>query len=77
MIDECGFMDLGLEGSKFSWSKHFDSGVSIRERLDRCLVNNSWFMRFGDSRVCHLSCTSYPNIHFPIGFELSNPEKIF
>ena len=64
MIDECGFMDLGFEGSKFTWSKHFESGVSIWERLDRCLVNNSWFMKFGGSRVYHLSCTS--SDHIPI-----------
>ena len=64
VIDECGFMDLGFEGSKFTWSKHFESGVSIWERLDRCLVNNSWFMKFGGSRVYHLSCTS--SDHIPI-----------
>ena len=62
VIDECGFMDLGFEGSKFTWSKHFESGVSIWERLDRCLVNNCWFMKFGGSRVYHLSCTSSDHI---------------
>ena len=62
-------MDLGFEGSKFTWSKHFDSGVSIWERIDRCLVNNSWFMRFRGSRVYHLSCTSTD--HIPIFISLS------
>ena len=62
-------MDLGFEGSKFTWSKHFDSGVSIWERLDRCVVNNSWFMRFRGSRVYHLSCTSTD--HIPIFISLS------
>ena len=62
-------MDLGFEGSKFTWSKHFDSGVSIWERLDGCLVNNSWFMRFRGSRVYHLSCTSTD--HIPIFISLS------
>ena len=57
-IDECGFVDLGFEGSKYTWSKHFENGVSIYERFDRCLVNNSWFMKFGGSRVFHLSCNS-------------------
>ena len=64
VIDECGFMDLGFEGSKFTWSKHFENGVSIWERLNRCLVNNSWFMKFGGSRVYHLSCNS--SDHIPI-----------
>ena len=37
VIDECGFMDMGL---KYTWSKHFENGTSIWERLDRCLVTN-------------------------------------
>ena len=64
VINECGFMDLGFEGSKYTWSKHFENGVSIWERLDRCLVNNSWFMKFGGSRVFYLSCNSLD--HVPI-----------
>ncbi|XP_075665213.1 uncharacterized protein LOC142634846 [Castanea sativa] len=64
VIDECGFMDLGFEGSKFTWSKHFENGSSIWERLDRCLVTNSWFMKFAGSRVFHLTCTS--SDHVPI-----------
>ena len=69
VIDECGFMDLGFKGSKFTWSKHFENGVSIWERLDRCLVNNSWFMKFGGSRVFHLSYNS--SDHVPILISLS------
>lgn len=68
VIDECGFMDLGFEGSKYTWSKHFENGVSIWERLDWCLVNNSWFMKFGGSKVYHLSCTSLS--HIPIFISL-------
>ena len=69
VIDECAFMDLGFEGSKFTWSKHFEDGRSIWERLDRCLVTNSWFMRFVSSRVFHLTCMS--SDHVPILISLS------
>ena len=41
VIDECGFMDLGFEGLKYTWSRHFENGSSIWERLDRCLATNS------------------------------------
>lgn len=34
-IDECRFMDLGFVGPKFTWSRHYENGVSIWERLDR------------------------------------------
>nr|XP_023875072.1 uncharacterized protein LOC111987579 [Quercus suber] len=69
VIDECGFMDLGFEGSKFTWSKHFEDGRSIWERLDRCLVTNSWFMRFAGLKVFHLTCSSLD--HVPILISLS------
>ena len=29
VIDECGFMDLGFEGPKYTWSRHFENGNSI------------------------------------------------
>ena len=64
VMDECGFMDMGFEGSKYTWSKHFENGISIWERLDRCLVTNSWFLRFGGLKVYHLNCTS--SDHVPI-----------
>ena len=70
VIDKCGFMDLGFEGSKYTWSKHFENGISIWERLDRCLVTNSWFMKFGGSRVYHLTCIS--SNHVPILISLSS-----
>lgn len=41
VIDECNFMDLGYVGPKFTWSKHFENGHSIWERLDRGLATNS------------------------------------
>ncbi|XP_075675032.1 uncharacterized protein LOC142644270 [Castanea sativa] len=69
VIDEYGFMDLGFEGSKFTWSKQFENGASIWERLDRCLVNNRWFLKFGGSKVYHLSCNSLD--HIPILISLS------
>ena len=69
VIDECGFMDLGFEGLKFTWSKHFEDRRLIWERLDRCLVTNGWFMRFAGSRVFHLTCSS--SDHVPILISLS------
>ena len=64
VIDECGFMDMGFECSKYTWRNHFENGISIWERLDRCLVTNSWFLKFGGSKVYHLNCTS--SDHVPI-----------
>ena len=58
VIDECGFMDLGYVGSKFTWAKHFENENSIWERLDRGLANNGWFLKFPGAWVHHLHCNS-------------------
>ena len=62
VIDECGFLDLGFEGQKYTWSRHFENGSSIWERLDRCLVISSWFLKFPGSKVYHLRCDSSDHI---------------
>ena len=41
VLDECGFLDLGYVGNRFTWSKHFVDGHSIWERLDQGVVNAS------------------------------------
>ncbi|KAK7851834.1 hypothetical protein CFP56_040761 [Quercus suber] len=51
-------MDLGFVGNRFTWSKHFEDGHSIWERLDRGLANDSWFLKFPRSIVQHLQSTS-------------------
>ena len=46
VINECGFLDLGFVGPKFTWSRHYAAGHSMWERLDRGLANYEWFARF-------------------------------
>ena len=79
-IDECGFLDLGLSGSQFTWQKHFSNGHSIWERLDRCLANNDWLIKFAGSKVHHLHCST--SDHNPLwivldGIETTRPFKPF
>ncbi|KAL0004760.1 hypothetical protein SO802_012321 [Lithocarpus litseifolius] len=63
-IDECGFIDLGYSGSKFTWRKHFANGQSIWERLDRALCTNDWLQQFGATKVFHLKSST--SDHIPI-----------
>ena len=42
VIDECGFMDMGFIGPRFTWARHFQDGRSIWEILDRGLATNSF-----------------------------------
>ena len=72
VIDECGLMDLGFVGSSYTWSKHFDSGQSIWERLDRGLATNDWFLKFPGTKIHHLHC--YSSDHLPLFINLSGLE---
>ena len=69
VIDYCGFMELGFEGSKYTWSRHFENGNSIWERLDKCLATSSWFLKFPGTKVHHLRCDS--SDHIPLHIILS------
>lgn len=74
MIDECGFMDLGFMGNRFTWSKHFVVGNPIWERLDRGLANDTWFLKFPGTIVHHLQCTSLD--HYPLLINLLGLEML-
>ena len=41
VIDECSLMDLRFVGLKYTWSKHFEDGHLIWERLDSGMATNS------------------------------------
>ena len=71
-INECGFLDLGLSGYQFTWQKHFSNGHSIWERLDRCLANNDWLIKFAGSKVHHLHCST--SDHNPLWIVLDGIE---
>lgn len=73
VLDECGFMDLGFVGPKFTWARHFDNGNSIWERLDRGLATNDWFLKFPSTRVHHLQCDSSDHIPIHIVFSGLDP----
>ena len=68
VLDECGFMDLGFVGSKFTWHKHYEN-FTVWERLDRAVANNEWFSLFPDTQVHHLDVTT--SDHKPL---LINPD---
>ena len=68
ILGECGFMDLGFVGSKFTWHKHYDNFI-VWERLDRAMATNEWFSLFSDTQVRHLDVTT--SNHKPL---LINPD---
>ena len=53
LLDECGFVDLGFIGEKFTWRGKRSGGL-VLERLDRATASNEWFFRFPGIKVHHL-----------------------
>ena len=72
VIDEYDFMHLGFVGNQFTWSRHFEDGRSIWDRLDRGLATNAWFQKFLGSRVHYLHYDSLD--HSPLFIILSGLE---
>ena len=53
-LDECGFVDLGFIGQKFTWCKRLTGGITVWERLDRAVANQEWISLFLGYSVTHL-----------------------
>lgn len=70
IVDECGLMDLGYVGDKFTWRGKRSRGL-VLERLDRVLVTNSWVIENPATRVQQLHVNS--SNHNPI---ILKPEGI-
>ena len=63
VLDECGLMDLGFRGEKYTWKGKRSRGL-VLERLDRAEANNNWFASNPGTQVQHLH--SHASDHKPI-----------
>ena len=69
-LDDCGMIDLGFEGSPFTWSNAQDPPNLIQCRMDRTCANSNWIVTFLDYFVVHLPrAYSY---HCPLLLKLDN-----
>ncbi|XP_062028452.1 uncharacterized protein LOC133744343 [Rosa rugosa] len=66
-MTNCGFIDLGFVGSKYTWSNKF-----TKERLDRGFQNTQWLSWFPYSRVITMDPSK--SDHCPLLIEV-NPGK--
>ena len=53
VVDDCGFMDLGFTGPRFTWTNNRPRDMTW-ERLDRVLATTDWILLFPSVRVHHL-----------------------
>ena len=45
-LDECGLMDLGFVGSRFTWFRRCANDVYVWERLDRGVATTEWLDKY-------------------------------
>ena len=73
VVDECGLMDLGFVGDKFTW-KGKRARSLVLERLDRALASNSWFALNPGTKVRHLNSFSSDHKVIVIKLEGISPQ---
>ena len=61
-INDCGLLDLGMEGYKFTWERSQGTDNCIEERRDRAFATDSWFRQFHRARVCSLEASGSDNL---------------
>ena len=57
VVNECGLVDLGFVGYKFTWRGRRAGGV-VLERLDRAFASDSWLENNPATRVQHIRAHS-------------------
>nr|XP_009615867.1 uncharacterized protein LOC104108513 [Nicotiana tomentosiformis] len=56
MMEDCGLVDLGFYGSRYTWSNGKGPGAIVWKRLDRGLANDNWLVSFPTTTISHLTC---------------------
>ncbi|XP_070004433.1 uncharacterized protein [Nicotiana sylvestris] len=56
-INNCGLIDMGYNGSNYTWCNNRRPGKRIWNRLDRIFVNDLWDQIFQRTSVRHLART--------------------
>ncbi|OIT28645.1 hypothetical protein A4A49_18367 [Nicotiana attenuata] len=69
-MDDCGMVDSGFIGPRFTWCNNRDRWNRIWKRLDKVFINQEWTAKFSRVSVEHLTSTGLD--HTPILVKCSN-----
>lgn len=71
-LNNCALIDIGYEGSPFTWTNNQLFPCTINERLDHFLANINWKSLFRGARAIHLDYygSDHRMIHIEIPFHI-------
>ncbi|XP_070032176.1 uncharacterized protein [Nicotiana tomentosiformis] len=69
MIEDCGFVDLGFYGPRYTWSNGRGQCSIVWKRLDMGLVNDNWLVSYHATTITHPS--SARSDHNPLLLEMN------
>ncbi|KAL5759780.1 hypothetical protein ACOSP7_018287 [Xanthoceras sorbifolium] len=73
-LDDCGLMDIGFDGSGYTWSNKSSDGELVMERLDRFVCNEEWHLLFPFFKVDHFDF--WQSDHCPIVVEFAISSRV-
>ncbi|XP_019244554.1 PREDICTED: uncharacterized protein LOC109224431 [Nicotiana attenuata] len=68
MIEDCGLVDLGFYGLRYTWSNGRGQCSIVWKRMDRGLANDQWLAAFSATNVSNLDSTG--SDHTPLLLEI-------
>ncbi|OIT20579.1 hypothetical protein A4A49_56079, partial [Nicotiana attenuata] len=68
MIEDCGLIDMGFYGPKYTWSNGRGPCAIVWKRLDRGMINDSWLTSFPATTITHLASSG--SDHSPLLMEM-------
>ena len=71
-LAHCGLLDLGFQGSKFTWNNGRLGVEFVQERIDRACANGEWNDLFPRSCVLHLSASYSDHISILLAVHANN-----
>ncbi|XP_059277797.1 uncharacterized protein LOC132031975 [Lycium ferocissimum] len=71
-LEDCGLVDAGYFGTKYTWCNDRGFPKTIWKRLDRVLINTEWANELRETTVQHLARVSLD--HAPLFITLSKPK---
>ncbi|KAM3224293.1 hypothetical protein ACQJBY_057591 [Aegilops geniculata] len=69
-LDDCGLVDLGFSGPKFTWTNRQDAQCNVRVRLDRAVANGDFTAMFEFYHVDNIITTT--SDHYAVAISLDS-----